>query len=77
MVDFVKGVSVKVIETKFGEIIKVGIKFDDFAANPITHSGYINFDIKRSKGTNKPYAVLNNYTSVSKTDTVDDGVIPF
>ena len=76
MVDFAKGVKVKVIKTQFGEIIKVGIKFDDFAANPITNSGYINFDIKRAKGTDKPYAVLNNYLPV-KTDPVDDGAIPY
>lgn len=69
MVDFAKGVKVKTVQTKYGEILKVGINLDVFATNPITDSGYINFDIKTSKSGSK-YAEINNYnSSVPKTDT--------
>lgn len=60
MVDFANGVKVKTVQTKYGEIIKIGINLDEFAKNPITDSGYINFDIKMSKKGNK-YAEINNY----------------
>ena len=67
MVEFAKGVNVKVVQTKYGEIIKIGIKLDEFENNPITDSGYINFDIKTSKSGNK-YAEIDNYKKESKTD---------
>ena len=67
MVDFAKGVNVKTVQTKYGEIIKVGIKLEDFANNYITESGYINFDIKTSKSGNK-YAEIDNYKKGSKED---------
>ena len=67
MVDFAKGVNVKTVQTKYGEILKVGIKLEDFANNHITESGYINFDIKTSKSGNK-YAEIDNYKKGSKED---------
>ena len=80
MVDFAKGVKVKTVQTKYGEIIKVGIKLEEFGDNPITDAGYINFDIKTSKNGNK-YAEINNFkpTSnlVSAEIIIDDGEIPF
>ena len=39
MSDFVKGMTVKTTETKYGEIIKIGIKKDDFLENPFSDSG--------------------------------------
>lgn len=67
MVDFAKGVKVKAIQTKYGEIIKIGIKLEEFGDNPITDSGYINFDIKTSKNGNR-YAEIDNYKKGSKED---------
>lgn len=80
MVDFAKGVKVRAVQTKYGEIIKIGIKLEEFGDNPITDSGFINFDIKTSKNGNK-YAEINNFkpTSnlVSAETIIDDGEIPF
>lgn len=73
MVDFAKGVKVKTVQTKYGEIIKIGVKLEEFEDNPITDSGYINFDIKTSKNGNK-YAEINTY---KKQEEIDDGVIPY
>ena len=49
MVDFPKGINVKTIETKFGDIISVGINLNNFGDNPSTESGWVNFSIKKSK----------------------------
>ena len=59
MVKFAKGVNVKTVETKYGEIIKVGVKLEDFKQNPVSETGYINFDIKQGK--KGKYAELNTY----------------
>lgn len=61
MTEFAKGVNVKAVKTKYGEILKIGIKLEEFANNPINERGYINFDILRAKETNKPYAALDTY----------------
>lgn len=61
MTNFAKGVNLKSVKTKYGEILKVGIKLEEFANNPINERGYINFDILRAKETNKPYAALDDY----------------
>jgi hypothetical protein len=73
MVEFAKGVNVKVVQTKYGDIIKIGIKLEEFGDNPITDSGYINFDIKTSKSGNK-YAEINTY---KKQEEIDGGEIPY
>lgn len=71
MTNFAKGVNLKSVKTKYGEIIKVGIKLEEFANNPINERGYINFDILRAKETNKPYAALDDYKKDNKqTDEV-------
>ena len=67
MVDFAKGVNVKAVQTKYGEIIKIGIKLEDFANNFINENGFINFDIKTAKNGNK-YAEIDNYKKGSKED---------
>lgn len=80
MTEFAKGVNLKTVTTKYGEIIKVGIKLEDFSENPINDRGYINFDILRAKETNKPYAALDTYKQDNQTDNVmqfDDDEIPF
>lgn len=80
MTEFAKGVNLKSVTTKYGEILKVGIKLEDFANNKINDKGYINFDIKRAKETNKPYAALDTYKQDNQTDNVmqfDNDEIPF
>ena len=47
--EFAKGVSVKVQETKFGDIIKVGLNVEEIMENPIIDEGFINIEIKKSK----------------------------
>lgn len=74
MTNFAKGVNLKSVKTKYGEILKVGIKLEEFANNPINDRGYINFDILRAKETNKPYAVIDNY---KKDDKQTDEVMHF
>ena len=55
--EFAKGVSVKVQETKFGDIIKLGVNVEQFLENEPNEAGFINIEIKKSK-TGKMYAVL-------------------
>ena len=55
--EFPKGVSVKVQETKFGNIIKLGVNVEQFLENEPNESGFINIEIKKSKA-GKIYAVL-------------------
>lgn len=74
MANFAKGVNLKSVKTKYGEILKVGIKLEEFANNPINDRGYINFDILRAKETNKPYAALDDY---KKDDKQTDEVMHF
>lgn len=57
-IDFAKGVSVKVQETKFGDIIKLGVNVEQFLENEPNEAGFINIEIKKSKA-GKMYAVLN------------------
>lgn len=56
-IDFAKGVSVKVQETKFGDIIKLGVNVEQFLENEPNEAGFINIEIKKSKA-GKMYAVL-------------------
>ena len=55
--DFAKCLTVKVQETKFGDIIKVGINVEAVMENPINEQGFINIEIKKAK-SGKLYAVL-------------------
>lgn len=80
MTEFAKGVNLKTVTTKYGEIIKVGIKLEDFCNNKVNDRGYINFDIKRGKESGKPYAEIDTYKQDNQTDNVmqfDDDEIPF
>ena len=56
-VEFAKGISVKVQETKFGDIIKLGVNVEQFLENEPNEAGFINIEIKKSKA-GKRYAVL-------------------
>lgn len=53
---FTKGLKLDFIQTRFGEIIKVGINLEEFAKNP-NNKGWVNFSIKRSKD-NKLYGEI-------------------
>lgn len=57
-VDFAKGISVKVQETKFGDIIKLGVNVEQFLENEPNEAGFINIEIKKSKA-GKMYATLS------------------
>lgn len=57
-IDFAKGVSVKVQETEFGDIIKLGVNVEQFLENEPNEAGFINIRIKKSKA-GKMYAVLS------------------
>lgn len=56
-IDFAKGVSVKVQETKFGDIIKLGVNVERFLENEPNEAGFINIEIKKTKA-GKMYAVI-------------------
>lgn len=47
MAEFAKGINVKVVNTKFGEIIKLGVNLEQFGENPINERGYINVELKK------------------------------
>lgn len=55
--EFAKGVSVKVQETRFGDIINLGVNVERFLENEPNEAGFINIEIKKSKA-GKMYAVL-------------------
>jgi hypothetical protein len=82
MTEFAKGMNVKVVKTKYGEIIKVGIKIEEIGENPINDDGCVNIDILTSKN-GKKYAVVDTYKpKKQETDGQimqfeDDGSIPF
>lgn len=74
MSEFVKGLNVKIQETKYGEIIKLGIKKDEFDTNPFDERGWLNIDILTSK-EGKKYAKINDYKG--KSEPTDGEEIPF
>lgn len=57
MAEFAKGVNVKVQETRFGDIIKVGINVEQVMENPINEAGFINIEIKKAR-SGAMYAVI-------------------
>jgi len=56
---FAKGVSVKFVPTRYGEIIKVGINVEKFKENETSENGWVNFDLKKGKATGDWYAELS------------------
>lgn len=80
--NFAKGVKVKVVKTQYGEIIKIGLHYEEVCQNPINDDGWINLDILTSKN-GKKYAVVDTYR-LKKTESdgqimqfEDDSQIPF
>lgn len=74
MSEFVKGMNVKVQPTQYGEIIKIGIKKDEFDTNPFDERGWLNIDILTSK-EGKKYAKINDYKKSESAPAEDE--IPF
>ena len=78
-----KGVSVKIVKSKYGEITKVGVNLEKICENDC-YNGWLNFDILKSK-EGKPYAVISEYkqkeTIEQKTEVeekeIDTSNIPF
>lgn len=80
--NFANGMNVKVVPTKYGEIIKIGVQIEKFSKNPINDDGWINIDILTSKN-GKKYAVVDTFKpKKQETDGQimqfeDDGEIAF
>ena len=75
---FIDGLNVDTVTTKFGEIIKLGVKtlkFAEFASEHENDRGYINIDILTNKD-GKKYAVLNTYKKPANSEISEDE-IPF
>lgn len=70
MVDFVKGLNIKTIKTKYGEILKCGINVGDLVSdeNKINEGGWINFTIKKGKSGNW-YAEVNENKESNNAQT--------
>lgn len=49
---FVEGMNVKHTETKFGDIIRVGVNLEQFCNNEVNDRGFINLEIKKGKSGN-------------------------
>lgn len=60
MAEFAKGMNIKAIQTKYGELLKIGINVEKIKENPINND-WLNVTIKRGKNTNKPYLEIDNF----------------
>lgn len=75
MSEFAKGIKVSVQETKYGEIIKLGINKEEFMQNTFNERGWVNIDILTSK-EGKKYAKINDYKK-SDSAPAETDEIPF
>lgn len=77
---FADGVKIDAKQTQYGEIIKLGIKADefiDFLAKYTNDRGYVNLDLKKGQKGNY-YLELNTYKSESVSNqTEDEEVVQF
>lgn len=76
MVNFMGGVNVKSVTTRYGEILKVGINLNDFAKYEPNEKGWINFDICKGK-SGRWYAQENNYKSKAEPTAQELDEVPF
>ena len=67
MANFVKRMNIKAVKTQYGEILKIGIHKDLFKDNNVS-GDWLNVDVLRAKGDNKPYLVINEYKKLEQTD---------
>ena len=72
--DFTQGIKIKSIQTKYGEILKVGINTNEIFNNPVNEQGWLNSDFKKSKN-NTWYAVNNTYKKEEKQETIQDNIV--
>lgn len=75
---FADGVTIKPKETRYGEILKVGIKaepFMDFLAKYTNERGYVNLDLKKGQ-SGKWYMELNTYKN-NQTEEVTEDLVTF
>lgn len=71
---FADGVSIKPKETRYGEILKIGIKaepFMDFLAKYTNERGYVNLDLKKGQ-SGKWYMELNTYKNNQSEEVTED-----
>ena len=81
-IKFPNGVNIKTVQTKYGEIIKVGVHTEKMFENPMNNQ-WVNFDIRKGKN-GKWYCALNEYKKEEQTQEnivqiveVDESEIPF
>lgn len=77
--NYPKKINVKSVNTKNGEILKLGIHKDLFKENGVK-SDWFNLDILRSKKDNAPYLVINDWKPGKDENIVkfdDSEEIPF
>ena len=60
MAKFAKEMNVKAIQTKYGELLKIGINVEKIKENP-TNNDWLNVTIKRGRDTNKPYLEIDDF----------------
>lgn len=77
---FANGLNIKSKETQYGEIIKLGFKYENFTeflAKHVNDRGYVNIDLKKGK-SGKWYSELNTYKSeASASDECDENLVEF
>ena len=70
MAEFAKGMNIKAIQTKYGELLKIGINLEKIKENP-TSKGWFNVIIKRGKESNKPNKTEQSEEHLIKTEDKD------
>ncbi len=70
-IKFPEGVRLTTVETKYGEILKLGFKMEKFKENPVNEKGYLNIDILTSK-EGKKYLAINEYSKPVDAETIKE-----
>ena len=73
MTEFAKGMNIKAIQTKYGELLRIGINVKKIKENP-TNNDWFNVIIKRGKDTNKPYLEIDDFKP-NKTEQSEEHLI--
>lgn len=74
MTEFAKGMNIKAIKTKYGELLKIGINLEKIKQNP-TNNDWLNVTIKRGKDTNKPYLEIDKFKPDKKEEQSEGELI--
>lgn len=69
--NFVKGLSIRTVKTKYGEILNCGIKLEDLIADEskFTPEGWLNFTIKKGKSGNWYAEMRENKNAQAECET--------